>query len=195
MRGKYRIRTWLRGRLPWSLAERVPKGEDCGAHEWYRQSAELDACYHCRVTRRHEVMTPADKLLRTSSARRERAARRPRAPFWSGFATAPLMWSRTTARRGSVRPRASGVVHQHDGADGRNERDPHARQDAKSPRHRPPLPEARPLVRPVVRPREASQAFTRAGQAVRRRRRPDEAPGPGADARGPWPRRTPRQRP
>jgi hypothetical protein len=63
VRGKYRIRTWLRGRLPWSLAERIPKGEDCGAHEWYRQSAELDACYHCRVTRPHEAMTPADELL------------------------------------------------------------------------------------------------------------------------------------
>ncbi len=63
VRGKYRIRTWLRGRLPWSLAERISKGEDCGAHEWYRQSTELDACYHCRVTRRHEAMTPADELL------------------------------------------------------------------------------------------------------------------------------------
>ena len=61
--GKYRIRTWLRGRLPWSLAERISKGEDCGAHAWYRQSAELDACYHCRVTRPQEAMTPADELL------------------------------------------------------------------------------------------------------------------------------------
>ena len=63
MRGKYRIRTWLRGHAPWPLAERVPKGEDCGAHDWYRQSAEFDACYHCRVTRAHEAMTPADELL------------------------------------------------------------------------------------------------------------------------------------
>jgi len=61
--GKYRIRTWLRGRSPWSLAERIPKGEDCGAHEWYRQSIEFDACYHCRVTRPHEAMTAADELL------------------------------------------------------------------------------------------------------------------------------------
>ena len=63
MRGKYRTRTWLRGNAPWSLAERIPKGEDCGAHEWYRQSTGLDACYHCRVTRPHETMTPADELL------------------------------------------------------------------------------------------------------------------------------------
>lgn len=63
MRGKYRIRTWLRARLPWSLAERVLKGDDCGAHEWHRHSAGLDACYHCRVTRPHEAMPPADELL------------------------------------------------------------------------------------------------------------------------------------
>lgn len=63
VRGKYRTRTWLRGHAPWSLAERIPKGEDCGAHEWYRQSTGLDACYHCRVTRPHESMTAADELL------------------------------------------------------------------------------------------------------------------------------------
>lgn len=63
VRGKYRIRTWLRGRLPWSLAAQISKGEDCGAHEWYRETAERNACYHCRVTRPHEVMTPADELL------------------------------------------------------------------------------------------------------------------------------------
>jgi integrase len=53
-----------------------------------------------------------------------------------------------------------------------------------SPWHRPPLPEGRPLVRPVVRPWEARQAFPWPGQAARRKRWPDEAPGPGADARG-----------
>lgn len=63
VRGKYRTRTWLRGHTPWPLAERIPKGEDCAAHEWYRQSSTLDACYHCRVTRPHESMTPADGLL------------------------------------------------------------------------------------------------------------------------------------
>jgi hypothetical protein len=25
-----------------ALAERIPRGEDCGAHEWYRQSADLE---------------------------------------------------------------------------------------------------------------------------------------------------------
>lgn len=63
MRGKYRVRTWLRGRSPWSIAERIPKGEDCGAHEWYHQSAELDACYHCRVIRAHEATAPGEELL------------------------------------------------------------------------------------------------------------------------------------
>jgi len=36
----------------------------------------------------------------------------------------------------------------------------------------------------VVRPREARQAFPWPGQAARRKRWPDEAPGPGADAGG-----------
>lgn len=58
MSGKYRTRTWLRGHLPWLLAQHIPKGVDCGAHEFYRQDADIDACYHCRVTRPHNV-TPA----------------------------------------------------------------------------------------------------------------------------------------
>ena len=39
-------------------------------------------------------------------------------------------------------------------------------------------------VRPVVRPGQTRQAFPRPGQAARRQRWPDQAPGPGADARG-----------
>lgn len=47
--GRYRWRTWLRGRLPVSLADRVSKGgRDCGAHEWYRADAGTWRCYHCR---------------------------------------------------------------------------------------------------------------------------------------------------
>jgi hypothetical protein len=47
-RGRYRLRTWLRGRLPIALADRVPKGaRDCGAHEWYRADEQSWRCYHC----------------------------------------------------------------------------------------------------------------------------------------------------
>ena len=46
--GRYRARTWLRGRLPAALADRVPKGRrDCGAHEWYRADEQAWRCYHC----------------------------------------------------------------------------------------------------------------------------------------------------
>jgi hypothetical protein len=46
--GRYRLRTWLRGRLPVALAGRVPKGaRDCGDHEWYRVDEQTWRCYHC----------------------------------------------------------------------------------------------------------------------------------------------------
>ena len=46
--GRYRLRTWLRGRLPVALAGLVPKGSrDCGAHEWYRADGQVWRCYHC----------------------------------------------------------------------------------------------------------------------------------------------------
>jgi hypothetical protein len=46
--GRYRFRTWLRGRLPVALADLLPKGpRDCGAHEWYRADEETWRCYHC----------------------------------------------------------------------------------------------------------------------------------------------------
>lgn len=70
-RGKYRTRTWLRGRLPWALVSLVPKGGDCGAHEWYRQDATTDACYHCQMHRQHEPLPVRDEAL----AELERAAR------------------------------------------------------------------------------------------------------------------------
>ncbi len=47
--GRYRLRTWLRGRLPRSLAGLAPKGRrDCGAHEWYRADEQTWRCYHCK---------------------------------------------------------------------------------------------------------------------------------------------------
>jgi hypothetical protein len=46
--GRYRLRTWLRGRLPVAVADLVPKGaRDCGAHEWYRADRQTWRCYHC----------------------------------------------------------------------------------------------------------------------------------------------------
>jgi hypothetical protein len=69
--GKYRIRTWIRGHSPLVIAERIEKGADCGAHEFYRQDDKLDACYHCVVTRRHEPMSVSAEML----AELERAAR------------------------------------------------------------------------------------------------------------------------
>ena len=45
---RYRLRTWLRGRLPVAVADLVPKGaRDCGAHEWYRADRQTWRCYHC----------------------------------------------------------------------------------------------------------------------------------------------------
>jgi hypothetical protein len=45
--GRYRIRTWLRGKLPGRLSDLFPKGEeDCGRHEWYRSDESTWRCYH-----------------------------------------------------------------------------------------------------------------------------------------------------
>jgi hypothetical protein len=52
--GRYRWRTWLRGRLPSRLAGLVPKGRrDCGAHEWYRSEPGTWRCYHCEAGLAH----------------------------------------------------------------------------------------------------------------------------------------------
>ena len=66
-RGRYRIRTWLRGHAPGQLTQVFPKGaRDCGSHEWYRQDEQTDACYHCeRGARPHEPLNlPVDLELR-----------------------------------------------------------------------------------------------------------------------------------
>lgn len=45
---RYRLRTWLRGRSPWFVAARIPKGvHDCGDHEFYRETGGVWRCYHC----------------------------------------------------------------------------------------------------------------------------------------------------
>lgn len=63
MRGKYRLRTWLRGNAPGPLSALFPKGtSDCGDHEWYREDRDSDACYHCEVGRRpHEYIAGEDR--------------------------------------------------------------------------------------------------------------------------------------
>lgn len=59
--GRYRVRTWLRGLLPYALSDRIPKGaKDCGNHEWYRQDEDTDACYHCDVGIRQHVQDVAE---------------------------------------------------------------------------------------------------------------------------------------
>jgi hypothetical protein len=48
MRGRYRMRTWLREHAPRQLTRLFPKGaRDCRSHVWYRQDEQADACYHC----------------------------------------------------------------------------------------------------------------------------------------------------
>ena len=53
----YRWRTWLRGRLPWTLINLglAAKGADCervgGAHHWYNADDRNSGCYHCTVVR------------------------------------------------------------------------------------------------------------------------------------------------
>jgi hypothetical protein len=50
-----RWRTWLRVHTPDLAYHRfglaVPKARNCGKHEWYVADADIDACYHCQVTR------------------------------------------------------------------------------------------------------------------------------------------------
>ena len=65
--GRYRLRTLLRGVLPYVLSDRIPKGaRDCGNHEWYRQDAQTYACYHCEVG--HKAATPANEPKQQSAA-------------------------------------------------------------------------------------------------------------------------------
>jgi hypothetical protein len=49
----YRVRTWLRPRVPWFLVRLLPKGQDCtvagGVHWWYNIDGRRSGCYHCKV--------------------------------------------------------------------------------------------------------------------------------------------------
>jgi hypothetical protein len=55
----YHRRTWLRGRLPFSMVGLSPEGSDCeaadGQHEWYNHDNRLSACYHCRTMREGQL--------------------------------------------------------------------------------------------------------------------------------------------
>jgi hypothetical protein len=51
-RGRYRIRTKVRGHLPWFLINLgvARKGlQDCREHDWYKSTEAEDRCYHCDV--------------------------------------------------------------------------------------------------------------------------------------------------
>lgn len=51
----YRMRTWLRVRLPSALIWLAPPGEDCeaagGWHRWYNIDGCRSGCYHYHVVR------------------------------------------------------------------------------------------------------------------------------------------------
>jgi hypothetical protein len=67
--GKYRLRTMMRGVLPYVLANRIPKGSgDCGNHDWYHQDDATDACYHCQPGRRERPQPTAERDDRTTVA-------------------------------------------------------------------------------------------------------------------------------
>lgn len=54
-RHPYRVRTWIRVRLPGALIWLAPPGEDCeaagGWHRWYNIDGSQSGCYHCHVVR------------------------------------------------------------------------------------------------------------------------------------------------
>ncbi len=68
-RQPYRIRTWLRGYLPWVLIDLgfAAKGEDCekagGEHEWYNKDGKQSACYHCQIVRSGQLWKRATEPL------------------------------------------------------------------------------------------------------------------------------------
>lgn len=67
--GRYRLRTTLRGILPYVLSDRIPKGSrDCGNHDWYRQDDNTDACYHCEIGQRSRTPEPEPQREPTALA-------------------------------------------------------------------------------------------------------------------------------
>lgn len=74
-KGRYRLRTRLRGSLPRWLLWAAPKGRgDCGSHEWYRSEGDTWRCYHCEAGERvGSPLSEADRLLATAHALREAA--------------------------------------------------------------------------------------------------------------------------
>ncbi len=62
--GKYRLRTSVRGSLPYRLLWLSPKGRgDCGHHEWYRSEGETWRCYHCEAgISDKNPLSPAERL-------------------------------------------------------------------------------------------------------------------------------------
>lgn len=61
MKSPFRLRTAMRGKLPWFLIDLgiCGKGGDCekhgGTHQWYNQDDMHSACYHCRAVREGQL--------------------------------------------------------------------------------------------------------------------------------------------
>lgn len=59
-RPRYRLRTWVRGRLPLLAALFPPGSRDCGEHEWFRADERTDRCWHCTAGVRDHRPVPID---------------------------------------------------------------------------------------------------------------------------------------
>jgi len=72
VKGRYRLRTRVRGLLPGRLSWMAPKGGgDCGLHEWYRAEPGLWLCYHCETgISREAPFSSSEQLEATARALR-----------------------------------------------------------------------------------------------------------------------------
>ena len=59
-RPRYRLRTWMRERVPLLTPVFPPGDEDCGEHEWFRADEQTDRCWHCTVGVREHRPVPID---------------------------------------------------------------------------------------------------------------------------------------
>lgn len=62
----YRLRTWLRSKLPWFIINLgvVDKANNCEAvgaeHWWYNINDQSSGCYHCEVVREGRLWEAGD---------------------------------------------------------------------------------------------------------------------------------------
>ena len=68
MKQPYRLRTKIRGYLPWFLIDLglASKGQNCklknGEHEWYNIDGETSGCYHCEVVRDGQLWSQEETM-------------------------------------------------------------------------------------------------------------------------------------